>query len=54
MMLLEERHRQYGSMIFATLVILVVNMQHLRTICDTYNTCNDDTCDTIEVSNFDV
>jgi hypothetical protein len=39
---------------FATLVTLVVKIRHLRTLCDTYNTCNDETCDTIEVSNFDV
>jgi hypothetical protein len=51
MMLLEAQHRQDGSMMFAT---LVVKMRHLRTRCDTYNTCNDNTCDTIEVSNFDV
>jgi hypothetical protein len=39
---------------FLTFVTLVVNMRHLRTRCDTYNTCNDDTGDTIEVGNFDV
>jgi hypothetical protein len=39
---------------FVTLVTLVVKMRHLRTRCDTYKTCNDDTRDTIEVSNFDV
>ena len=50
-MLLEEKNRQDGSMIFVT---LVVNMQHLQTRRDTYNTCNYDTCDTIEVSNFEV
>jgi hypothetical protein len=54
MMLLEARHRQDGSMMFATLATLVVKMRHLRTRCDTYNTCNGNTCDTIEVSNFDV
>jgi hypothetical protein len=54
MMSLEARHRQDGSMMFVTLATLVVKMQHLRTRCDTYNTCNDDTCDTIEVSNFEV
>ena len=45
---------KYGSMMFATLATIVVKMQHLQTRCDTYKTCNDDTCDTIEVSNFDV
>jgi hypothetical protein len=44
MMLLEARHMQYSSMMFVTLATLVVKMQHLRTRCDTYNTCNDDTC----------
>ena len=50
-MLLEVGHRKDGSMMFAT---LVVKMRHLQTKCDTYNTCNDDTCDIIEVGNFDV
>jgi hypothetical protein len=45
---------QDGSMVVVTLATLVVKMRHLWTICDTYNTCNDDTCDTIEVSNFEV
>jgi hypothetical protein len=50
-MSLEARHRKDGSMMFVT---LMVNMRHLWTRCDTYNTCNDDTCDTIEVIDFDV
>jgi hypothetical protein len=54
MMKLEERHMQDDSMMFVTLATLVVNMRHLWTICDTYNTCNDDTCNTIKVINFDV
>jgi hypothetical protein len=54
MMSLEAQHRQYGSMMFVTLATLVVKMQHLQTRCDTYNTYNGDTCDTIEVINFDV
>jgi hypothetical protein len=41
-------------MMFVTLTTLVVKMRHLRTRCDTYNTGNDDTCDTIKVSNFEV
>jgi hypothetical protein len=45
---------KYGSMMFVTLATLVVNMRHLRTRCETYNTCNDNTCDTIGVNNFDV
>jgi hypothetical protein len=45
---------QYGNMVFVTLATLVVKMRHLRTRCDTYNTRNDDTCDTIIVSNFEV
>jgi hypothetical protein len=49
MMLLEARHRQDGSMMFATLATLVFNMRHLQMRCDTYNTCNDDTCNTIGV-----
>ena len=53
-MSLEEQHMQYGSMMFLTLATLIVKMQHLWTRCDTYNTRNDDTCDTIEVSNFEV
>jgi hypothetical protein len=39
---------------FVKLATLVVNMRHLWKICDTYNTGNDDTCDTVEVSNFEV
>jgi hypothetical protein len=45
---------QDGSIMFLTLATLIVKMRHLWTRCDTYNTCNDDTCDTIKVSNFEV
>jgi hypothetical protein len=54
MMLLEAQYMKYGSMILMTLATLVVNMRHLRTRCDTYNTRDDDTCDTIEVNKIEV
>jgi hypothetical protein len=61
MISLEAQHKQDGSMMFFDTcntcgqdATLADKMRHLRTRCDTYNTCNDDTCDTIEVSNFEV